>query len=70
MTYTKYTAVYGDRWDTIAYKAYGDPMKMGTIIEANPRVPKSALVPEGTILYIPVKDRDSVNVTSLPPWKR
>lgn len=70
MSYTKYKTIAGDRWDTIAYKAYGNPMKISPIVEANPNVTKSAVLPEGVTLYIPIQERESVNSNILPPWKR
>lgn len=70
MTYTKYTTVQGDRWDTVAHKAYGDPMKISPIIEANPNVPKSPVILAGTVLYIPIQDRETITPSILPPWKQ
>lgn len=70
MTYTAYKTVEGDRWDTIAFKAYGDATQYGKIIEANPLIPKGVVLPSGLTLYIPVEDRPSVNTSLLPPWKR
>lgn len=70
MAYTKYTTIEGDRWDTIAYKAYGDATKFSVIIEVNPFVPKSDVLPSGLTLYIPLMDRPQINTSLLPPWKR
>lgn len=70
MGYTKYTTLQGDRWDTIAYKAYGDATKYSAIIEANPFIPKSGVLPSGVTVFIPVQDRPAVNTSNLPPWKR
>ena len=70
MTFTKYTTIEGDRWDTVAHKAYGDPMKISPIIEANQRVPKSPIIQAGTVLNIPIQERSSVTASILPPWKQ
>lgn len=70
MSYTRYTTIQGDRWDTVAYKAYGDPMKITPIAEANPHVPKSPVLPAGIILNIPIQERENVTSNILPPWKR
>lgn len=70
MTFTTYTTIEGDRWDTIAFKAYGDATKYSAIVQANPFVPKGVVLPSGITLYIPVEDRPSVNKSLLPPWKR
>lgn len=70
MTYTTYKTVEGDRWDTIAFKAYGDATQYSKIIEANPFIPKGVVLPSGLTLYVPVEDRPSVNTSLLPPWKR
>ena len=70
MTYTIYTTVDGDRWDTVAFKAYGDPMKISSIVEANPHVPKAAVLPSGINLYVPVEERAKVTSAILPPWKK
>lgn len=70
MEFTKYTTVEGDRWDTIAYKAYGDATKYSGIIEANPSVPKGVVLKSGVTLFIPVLDRPSVAKSTLPPWKQ
>jgi phage tail protein X len=70
MTYTIYTTVEGDRWDTVAFKAYGDPMKISPIIQANPQAPKSAVIPAGINLYVPIEELPTVNTSILPPWKR
>lgn len=70
MSHTKYITKEGDRWDTIAYKAYGNPLLITPIVEANPGVPKTPVIPSGITLYIPVRERESVDTNLLPPWKR
>jgi phage tail protein X len=70
MTFTTYTTVEGDRWDTVAFKAYGDATKYSGIVQANPFVPKGVVLPSGVTLYIPLVERPSVDTSKLPPWKR
>lgn len=70
MTFTKYTTIQGDRWDTIAHKAYGDPLKISPIVEVNPHVPKTPILPAGVVLYVPIQEREDVSPNNLPPWKR
>ncbi|HUC16986.1 MAG TPA: tail protein X [Acetobacteraceae bacterium] len=43
-----------DRWDTIAFKAYGDPTKVSTLILANPTVPISPVLPQGITIFCPL----------------
>ncbi len=68
---TEYITMKGDRWDTVAYKAYGDATRMTEIIEANPDVPTTPVIETGTRLNIPIIETDSeVDVSLLPPWKQ
>jgi phage tail protein X len=70
MSHVKYIAKEGDRWDSIAYYAYGNATLISPIIEANPNIPKEPFIEAGTTVYIPVKETPSVNVNLLPIWKR
>lgn len=73
MSTTTYRAVDGDRWDTVAFKAYGDASKYPLLIDANPGVPIRDYIDGGTILIVPVIDVPPLNQTNaalLPPWKR
>lgn len=72
MANTEYITLEGERWDTVAYKAYGDPTAIEDIIDANPDVAITARLEAGIRLQIPVKDTLAVEVdtTLLPPWKR
>lgn len=68
---TEYTTMQGDRWDTVAFKATGDPTKIFDIIEANPDVPVTDIIePPGSKLSIPVVESAQLNSNLLPPWKR
>jgi phage tail protein X len=71
MDFVEYVTLEGDRWDLIAYKAYGDITMMGLITAANKSVPLLPTINEGTRLRIPVMVIErSVDNSKLPPWKR
>ena len=69
---TEYVTKQGDRWDTIAQKAYGDSTLVAGIIEANPSVVVSAVLQAGVRLIIPILEEGEIIIDSelLPPWKR
>jgi nucleoid-associated protein YgaU len=69
-TYTTYTTIEGDRWDTVAWKAYGDATRYPEIAAANRTIPLDDVLPAGTILQIPIADVVTLDVSLLPPWKR
>lgn len=68
--YTPYTTQDGDRWDTIAYRAYGDALAMSEIIRANTHVPLDVELVPGVEIFIPIKERPVKDKTLLPPWRR
>jgi phage tail protein X len=68
--FTQYTTIEGDRWDTVAYKAYGDPMLFPQIAEANRGIPLDVVFIAGVKLRVPILDAVSVDTNLLPPWKR
>jgi phage tail protein X len=68
--FTDYRTVDGDRWDSVAYKAYGDASKGNLIIAANPYVKADAVLPGGLRLLIPVLEDEPQRTSNLPPWKR
>jgi phage tail protein X len=67
----EYITKEGERFDQVAYKAYGKSTLVTTIIQANPKVPIVPKLPAGVVLYIPVLDEVSVKTDKelLPPWK-
>ena len=69
---TNYRTIYGDRWDTVAYKAYGDATRIRELVEANPDLPIQGKLPAGVIINVPILDSPSAAIsdTLLPPWKR
>ena len=68
--YTPYTTKEGDRWDTIAWSAYGDTSKVKELTEANPFVPLDPILPGGLELRIPILTQSAIDQSLLPPWKR
>lgn len=69
--FTEHITQQDERWDTIAYKAYGDATEVNRIIEANPKVPITPVLPAGIRILIPIIETVSVEVDDklLPPWK-
>lgn len=82
MSNTIYITKTGDRWDTVAYKAYGSVGRLtladGTerdaisiIAEANPSVALTGILPEGQALNVPIIETPNVvDIQNVPPWKR
>lgn len=68
---TQYITLAGDRWDTIAFKAYGDctTNQIKIIKDANPYVIVGDEFSEGVILNVPIMEQTS-SINDLPPWKR
>lgn len=72
MANTQYIVTEGERWDTIANKAYGSATAFAGIIAANPLVPITTRLPGGTVLIIPILEDNNIltDAESVPPWKR
>lgn len=70
--FVEYVAKQGDRWDTIAFKAYGDATLINGIIEANPTIVISPILEAGTRIIVPILEQGDIQIDSelLPPWKR
>ncbi len=68
-SYILYTTGQNERWDTIAYK-FGSTYDIAPIIEANPHVKISPIIPEGTVLKIPVPEMKANDKARLPIWKQ
>lgn len=68
----QYTVLDGERWDTIAFKAYGNATLTKPIIEANPDVLITDRLAAGTVLVVPVFKLDDILTDQelLPPWMR
>lgn len=67
---TEYIAKENDRWDLVAYKAYGDVTKIPTLIEANPGIAANPFIEAGTVINVPILPSPTATNTLLPPWKR
>ena len=72
MAFTTVTTYDGERWDQVAFRAYGDPMQMDVIINANPGVSIDDRLPGGIALVIPIIDNSTIttDTSGLPPWKQ
>ena len=70
--FVEYIVKQGDRWDTIAFKAYGDSTLFNGIIEANTATVISPVLEAGARLIIPILEVAEIQIDSelLPPWKR
>lgn len=60
-----YTSV-GERWDSIAYKMYGDPTLMTPIIQYNPGVPIDDIIDAGVQVFVPLLVINAPQSTSTP----
>lgn len=61
------TTLEGDRWDLIAWRAYGDPYAIDRLIAANPHIPITPVLPGGLSVWCPVV---AAPPNDTPPWKR
>lgn len=68
--YKEYVTQEGDRWDSIAYKEYGNCFNYKYLVMANPQVPISPIIKVGTKLIIPVLPDSKQANEDLPPWKK
>lgn len=69
-TFLEYRTLDGDRWDSIAWKLYGDAWAYEAIVAANPSVPIMPVLPGGILLRIPLRAARELEAAQLPPWKR
>jgi phage tail protein X len=62
----------GERWDTLAWKYYGDATLFGPIIQTNPQIAIEAGFEAGLNIGVPilVVNQAAQNQADLPPWKR
>ena len=66
--YVPYRTQTGDRWDTVAYKFFGDPTQITALIMANPGVAIVDVFDAGTEIAVPLIATPSGGVTTSPPW--
>jgi phage tail protein X len=66
--------VEGERWDTLAFHYYGSATQYGRIVQANPHLDITPVLPAGAIVLIPVVTQASAALAlqdeELPPWKQ
>ncbi|EFV8928726.1 hypothetical protein F9879_04945 [Morganella morganii] len=61
----------GERWDSLAWHYYGDPLGYSRIIAANPHVAITSVLPSGLLLLIPVIEaEDTATEEDIAPWLR
>lgn len=67
-----HVTVAGERWDTLAWKYYGDATLIGPIIQTNPQVAIEAVFEAGLNIGVPVLavNPAAQRQADLPPWKR
>lgn len=70
METTNYITKNGDRWDLIAWRAYGDITKQKEIIEANTDIALVVEFEEGITLKLPIIPEVNTQTSLLPPWKQ
>jgi len=70
MAYIKHITQDGDRWDSLAYKYYGDATNFEPIVTANPTISLNPILSAGLTIYIPILDEDDIQTEDLPPWKQ
>ena len=70
VAYLLHVTTAGERWDTLAYRYYGDALAFEQIIAANPEVPITLVLSGGIELLIPIiEESDEIDAEDLPPWK-
>ncbi|EIA5671512.1 TPA: tail protein X [Proteus mirabilis] len=62
---------HGERWDTLAWHYYGDPLGYPRIIAANPHIAITPVLPSGVVVLIPVIDVGEAGTEEdIAPWLR
>ena len=57
----------GERWDSIAWKMYGDSTLIEDLIQYNPGIPIGDYVAQGTQVFVPLIT-PATSTTSSTPW--
>ena len=72
MANTTVTTYDGERWDQLAFRAYGDASLMNLIVDANPTVSVDDRLSGGMVLQVPIIANQTVTATTsgMPPWKQ
>ncbi len=64
-----YKPVFGEMWDSIAYKLYGDEKKATDIIAVNPRLADYIMFNGNETIFLP-DNVETVDTSTLAPWRR
>lgn len=64
--YVSYVTGPSDRWDMIAWHAYGDATQVAPLIAANPAVAISPVLPQGITIYCPLITPPAAPSSTLP----
>ncbi len=64
-----YITQEGDRWDTIAYKLYGDPYAYDALLLYNPQYAHITISPAGIKLIVPEIEYEKDTYEVAPPWQ-
>jgi len=67
--YLTHITTEGERWDQLAMRYYGNPLRYERIVMANPHVALVSTLPSGLTLSIPVIEQPDLS-GALPPWMR
>lgn len=59
-----------DRWDLMAWRVYGDAMRFGDIVAANPHLPIWDELPAGATFFAPLKEEEMKEDETQPIWRR
>ena len=72
MQFISHITVAGERWDTLAWRYYGDATLFSPIIQTNPQIPIEAVFEAGLNIGIPLLmvDQTVQEKADLPPWKK
>jgi phage tail protein X len=57
----------GERWDSIAFRMYGDPTQLGNLVLNNPGIAVTDLVAAGVQVFVPLIT-PAVPATTSTPW--
>lgn len=68
--YMTHIARQGERWDSIAYRYYANPLAYGELIRANPHLPITPTLSAGAVVAVPIVASTNATVIKqeLPPW--
>lgn len=68
--YVEHITTEGERWDQISNAYYGNPYEQARLVDANPTVPPTVVLPGGLSLLVPIIEEAPQSVEDLPPWRR